>query len=327
MFQKLEMPLFIQEAIKQKKPRALFIELLLFGAVFWIAGMVESILMVPFTVIAMLGHTEELRALVEMGDMGSDATLEFVAKLYASPVLIIGSLFATVGMIVTVIIYCRFLEKRRLSTMGLLRPFGKEYAVGALIGLVLFGVYIIFSMALGGVGFLGLSESFHLPTVLLLLLGYLVQGFSEEILCRGYFMTSLCRTMPLPVALAVSSLFFSLLHIGNTGFDLLSFVNVFLFGILMGLYVIRRGNLWGACALHALWNFAEGVLTDFTVSGLAMPSSVFSFQTEGASTFIIGGAFGPEGGFAVTFVLTLGVVILLMMQGKSVNNSSQINTP
>ena len=52
-------------------------------------------------------------------------------------------------------------------------------------------------------------------------------------------------------------------------------------------------------------------------------SSVFSFGTEGASAFIVGGLFGPEGGFAVTFVLTIGVAILLMTPGKDVNNSLQ----
>ncbi len=326
MFSRLEAPLFIREAIEQKKPRALWLELIIFGLVFWIAGMVESIIIVPFTVIAMLGHTEELQALLNGGDMGSDAMLAFVEKLYGSPVLIIGSLFATAGMIATVIVYCRFLEKRRLSTLGLSRPFAKEYGIGAILGLLLFGVYLVFSMVFGKITFLGISESFNLPTVLFLLLGYLVQGFSEEILCRGYFMTSLCRTLPLPVALVISSLFFSLLHLGNPGVDFLALLNIFLFGILMGLYVIRRGSLWGACALHALWNFAEGVLTDFTVSGLTMPSSVFSFGTEGASSFIIGGAFGPEGGFAVTFVLTITVAILLMTPNKNANNSLQSDT-
>ena len=325
MFSRLEAPLVIREAIEAKKPRALWLELIIFGLVFWVAGMVESVIIVPFTVIAMLGHTEELRALMESGG-DPEAMLAFIEELSASPLLVIGSLFATAGMIATVIVYCRFLEKRRMSTLGLSRPFAKEYGIGALLGLLLFGVYIAFSMIFGKLTFLGISERFSLPTVLLLLLGYLVQGFSEEILCRGYFMTSLCRSLPLPFALVVSSLFFALLHVGNAGVDFLALLNIFLFGILMGLYVIRRGSLWGACALHALWNFAEGVLTDFAVSGLTMPSSVFSFGTEGASTFIIGGAFGPEGGFAVTFVLTISVAVLLMMPNKNVNNSSQSNT-
>ena len=325
MFSKLETPLFIQEAIAQKKPKPLWMELLLFGAVFWIAGVIKSVILTPLTVIAMLGHSEELMALVEAGG-DAEAMMAFAEKLYASPLLIIGSLFATAGMIVTVIVFCRLLEKRSFRSMGLFRPFAKEYAIGAGLGLLLFGLYLVFSIALGRLSFLGVSPRFNLPLVLCLLVGYLVQGFSEEILCRGYFMTSLCRTLPLPVALVVSSLFFSLLHVGNPGVNFLALLNIFLFGILMGIYVIRRGSLWGACAIHSLWNFAEGVLTDFSVSGLTMPASVFSFGTEGASSFIVGGAFGPEGGFAVTFVLTLFVVVLLMMANKDVKNSSQNGT-
>lgn len=316
MFSKLEAPLFIREAVAQKKPHPLWVELLIFGVVFWVGGILQSVLLMPFTVVAMLGRMDEILALTESGS--PEALVAFVTEMQKTPLLVIGSLLATVGMIVTVILYCRLLEKRSVASLGMRRPFVREYALGAFWGVVLFGGYVAFSMALGNLTFLGISEKCNVPMLLLLLICFLIQGFSEEILCRGYFMTSLCRTMPLPWALVLSSLFFSLFHVGNPGVDVLGLINIFLFGILMGLYMIRRGDIWGAAALHALWNFAEGCLADFSVSGLSMPSSLLAFGKEGASVFVAGGAFGPESGFAVTFVTTLGIVILLMMKNKDV---------
>lgn len=64
--------------------------------------------------------------------------------------------------------------------------------------------------------------------------------------------------MPLCVGIVVNSIVFALLHMANTGISLLALLNLFLFGVFMSVYMVRRGNLWGACAIHAVWNFVQG---------------------------------------------------------------------
>ena len=130
-------------------------------------------------------------------------------------------------------------------------------------------------------------------------------------------MVSAAKTANLPFALTLNTFVFAALHASNTGFSLLPFINLTLFGLLMGLYMIRGGSIWGAAALHSVWNFAEGVLGSFSVSGMKMPTYLLGFSaTEGKEIFT-GGAFGPEGGLGVTFVLAVSLALLAMAKTKT----------
>ena len=89
----------------------------------------------------------------------------------------------------------------------------------------------------------------------------------------------------------------------------------FLFGVLASLYVLRRGNLWGACAIHSMWNFAQGNLFGAAVSGNRSGPSLLRAEAiaSGSASLWNGGAFGPEGGLAVTLVLLAGIAVLLFL--------------
>ena len=104
---------------------------------------------------------------------------------------------------------------------------------------------------------------------------------------------------------------FAALHLLNTGIGVLAFVNLVLFGVFASLYFIKRGNIWGIGALHSIWNLVQGNFWGLRVSGMTTECSVFrSTMMEGKSV-INGGAFGPEGGLAVTVILLAGVCLLL----------------
>lgn len=318
MFEPLGTPLFLADARKNGKGQSPVREILIFFVLTMIAQLAQGFLMMPYQLIYMLTD-KGFFEVAALGDM--DAALEYSAaltlKMTEEPWYWVFMLLSTAAVIFAVWIYCRKIQGRSYLSLGLTRRPYKEYAIGLFWGLLAFGAALGFSLAFGSLSYAGISDNANLFFALALLLGYVVQGFSEEILCRGYLMVALGRSMPLWMAVVSSAFAFAALHMGNAGYTLLGFLNVFLFGVLMSLYMIRRGSIWGAAALHTAWNFAEGVLTDSFVSGMKMPVSILSFLLKEGDELIHGGAFGAEGGIAVTCVLAVGIVLLLMMKSKN----------
>ena len=154
-----------------------------------------------------------------------------------------------------------------------------------------------------------------LPLLLLFFLGFLIQGMSEELLCRSYLMLSLARRLPVWVCVAGNAMLFSLLHIGNPNVSAVALLNIFLFGVFASVLTLRRGSVWMIGALHSMWNFAQGNLFGIPVSGLkGLPSPMQASIAEGKwQTLISGGDFGLEGGLAVTAVLLVSLALVIFL--------------
>ncbi len=228
------------------------------------------------------------------------------------------SLFATVTTIIAVFIYCTKLEKRRLFTLGFIKKGAiTEYLMGLAIGLCMFSFAYLSVILSGELEFGGFNSEASVATIILFFLGFIVQGASEEILLRSYFFISSAASSNVPIAVFVSSALFAALHISNPGISFLAIINLFLFGVFAALYFLRRGSVWGICAIHSIWNFAQGNIYGCRVSGMNMGDSIFKSVEKGGELFS-GGAFGPEGGIGVTIVLTIGIIILTLMKNKNI---------
>lgn len=224
-------------------------------------------------------------------------------------------LFATLPATAVLLLFCRYARGRSLrQTVGpLCRAW--EYAVFAPLGIGLFAAAVGLCAAIGALR-AEPNPDFAAGQWVLFLLGFLLQGANEEILCRGYFQGALLRDQKPWVAVTVNSAAFALLHLFNPDVSPLALCNTFLFGVLMSLLTLRRGNLWGACAIHSLWNFAQGNLFGVRVSGLSVGPS--PFLTEGGTDMTLwnGGDYGLEGGLAVTLCL-LAAVAAITTAGRS----------
>lgn len=330
MFEKLGTPKFLAEARTQGKRRSvlavLFIVLILFG----VGNVLQSAVLTPILYVMMLAdpaYYDIVNGSYDSTEEMAEAVLGYTAALSEAPLVSILSLFLTAGTVAACIVYVKLIEKRSLASCGMRKEgAAPAYLRGLALGLLLFAVAISFSALFGAVRFTGINPDFNPVYFVLLLLGFVIQGFAEELLCRGVLMVSTAKSAPLSYALLSSSIIFAMLHTPNSGFDFLSFVNLTLFGLLMGLYMIRGGSIWGAAALHAVWNFAEGVLIGFSVSGMKLPTYLISaIPTEGMELFI-GGAFGPEGGLGVTFALTVALALFAMAPTKS-SMTETVTTP
>ena len=228
------------------------------------------------------------------------------------------SLFATVATVGVVLLYCLVVERRSLLSLGFSKTHAPlEYAEGLVGGLVLLGFPILLCLLTGT---LTLSAT-ALPSwgmVGLFLVSFLIQGLSEELLCRSYLMVSLSRSLPPWLCVATNALLFSLLHLGNPNVSGLAILNIFLFGVFASLLTLRRGSIWMVAGLHSMWNFAQGNLFGIPVSGLdGLPSPLTAHMAEGRwQSLVSGGSFGLEGGLFVTVALLLACGVAVLMPTK-----------
>ncbi|MBQ6569802.1 MAG: CPBP family intramembrane metalloprotease [Clostridia bacterium] len=305
---------------QRTKPHNLIVEILIFIAVFIVTEIVVALASIIPSIIFMF-TSSDFMAVAQTGDAGQIAA--YLTE--DSDFMTVLSLFFTAFEILVPVIYCRTIEKRGITTMGFVKKnWLGEYAVGLLVGLVIFSAAV-------GIGVLTGALEVSLPAkgidylwIAIVFLGFLVQGMAEEVMCRGYFMVSISRKYSLPVAIIVSALVFAALHLGNDGMAPLAFVNIFLFGVFAAIYFIKRGSIWGIAAIHSIWNFAQGNIYGIKVSGMDTGDSFLSTVFNESGELFNGGAFGLEGGLCVTIVLVVGIIAVSFLKGKNVPAAVEI---
>lgn len=320
-FFKLEKPEAVREAAEKKRGMHWALELLVFVAVFFVGEIAELFLLLPGILIMMFTNTDYINASLT-GDISR--LMEISNQISASDTYLILSLFATLGMIVIAFLFCRFLQKRPLRTLGFRREgIFKEYIIGIAAGFLVFSAAVLLCVLTGALELGGMSPGFSAGIFLLFTVGFMIQGMSEEVLCRGYFMVSVARRYPVVIAILANALFFAALHLLNQGISVLAFLNLVLFGVFASVYFLKRGNIWGVAAFHSVWNLVQGNFYGIRVSGMEMQCSVLQSDMVAGKEIWNGGAFGLEGGLAVTIVYVVGIAVLLCMKGKESVQESQ----
>ena len=142
------------------------------------------------------------------------------------------------------------------------------------------------------------------------LFGSLFAAVNEELLFRGMVFRLVERHAGIVSALVVSAVLFGLVHAVNPGATWLSSTAIALeAGVLLGAAYAATRSLWFPIGLHFGWNFTESGLFGANVSGYHIPS-LFRSQPFG-STWLTGGAFGPEAGLPAIVVCLAASLILL----------------
>lgn len=218
----------------------------------------------------------------------------------------ISSCMSNLLIIISSIIIWKLFEKKKISSMGItsIKKGYKELIVGLGLGAITMSIVAIGIVAIGDVK---LVKPINKPNISIYLLYGLIQfifvGFGEEILSRGYIMSVLKQTRNKWIILIGPALIFAALHLGNNGIDVLSFINLFLVGVLFAYMFMKSKNIWMPIGYHITWNYFQGYIWGFKVSGT---STNGLYQIENVTNNIInGGAFGPEGGIIVTIIICL----------------------
>lgn len=281
---------FLQRARNQ---RGIAVAVLGFLAIYAVSAVVAE----AAIVLVLLGAGVDLRA-----SMIPDTLLTRAAPLY-------GFMFFAVGTMVT----WRRIHRRPLAQLGLsARGILRDYPVGVALGsagvLASAGV----AAALGGIGIDRAAATLGSMPALVLLGGYCIQGFAEELLTRGYLLTRLTDVTTVPKAVAVSSLVFAVPHLpgilSSGPVAVVGLVNTVLFSALMSVLYLSRGSIWLVAAVHSAWNFMLSVVLGLTVSGGSGGRSLLPLAVVDSASAITGGSYGLEASVIVTAGLGLAML-------------------
>lgn len=213
-----------------------------------------------------------------------------------------------------------------------------DLGFGFLLGAILMLLIFLAEWGLGWVSITGYGKS-HYPGVsfgvgsLVNILAYLGIGIYEELLFRGYYLRNLAEGLnhkavgskvALILAFIVTSIVFGLLHAANPHASWISTLNIILAGMFLGSAYMLTGELSIPIGLHISWNFFQGAVFGFPVSGTQPAASLIGIEQLGPD-LITGGSFGPEAGMLGFIAMVMGT-ILIYLWVKNRNGISILKT-
>tara|TARA_B100001250_G_scaffold407320_1_gene427877 strand:+ start:412 stop:1281 length:870 start_codon:yes stop_codon:yes gene_type:complete len=229
------------------------------------------------------------------------------ALLMENKMMLLMMICQLAGTIFTVWLFQRFINREAFTSIGLeFSGYKDDFISGLLIGFGLivigFGILLIFNfISIASLQFSFIDQLFYLCL-------FAVVSLNEEIAMRGYILQNLSSSFNKYIALALSSLVFMVMHIGNPNMSAIPLFNLFLAGLFLGIYCIHRKNLWFPIGAHFTWNYFQGPVLGFEVSGNVV-DSIF-IQSLAGSDLITGGQFGFEGSIILTTFMIIGIMYL-----------------
>jgi membrane protease YdiL (CAAX protease family) len=218
----------------------------------------------------------------------------------------------------------RLLDHRPLDAFGLhvSSRWWADLGVGLAIGVVLMTGIFVFELEAGWLTIVdrnvGPPERSFWLALCEPLAAFVAVGFYEELMSRGYHLRNLAEGLhgkwlgargALLVATLGSASVFGLMHAGNDNATAISSFNVGLAGIMLALGLLWTGELALPIGLHISWNFCQGNVFGFPVSGNPMAARVFAVA-QGGDPLLTGGAFGPEAGVVGLVAMVIGAGLI-----------------
>ncbi len=253
-------------------------------------------------------------------------SLRFIPSLMGFEGMTVTMVIVALGFTASIYVAALFFDRRPFEEFGLQRQIGwkGEFVEGLALGLTAMLLIWLVGWVFGIYTFEGFGWNRSAVRPWLASIGsYFVLmvavGFYEELWTRGYQMKVLAEglhgwkisaSVAVSVSVIITSIVFGLLHAGNPNASWVSTLNVSLAGVMLALPYVFTGRLWLSIGLHFSWNFAQGAVFGFPVSGTVSRSSIIQTTQSGAS-WITGAEFGPEAG--VMGLGAIGGLILWMV--------------
>lgn len=220
-----------------------------------------------------------------------------------------------------IILFWKLFQKKSLSELGFNGKPG-SYLAGVAAGSVLIAVSVAVIMFTGAIRYNGIFSSIDTKMVILMSAGFIFQGALEEVLCRGIVQQLLQKETSVPVAVAVSTVLFTIPHISSMDFGtpviaVIAIVNLVLISLIFSLITIRFRSIWAACGLHSVWNYILYSILGLNLSGNdEIAAAVFDMRSVG-SNVLNGGVYGIEASIITTAVLGAALCVMFMSQAIS----------
>lgn len=247
------------------------------------------------------------------------------------------------GVIVLMLVAIAWnIDRRPVSDYGLDidREWWVDCGVGLLVGAAAMSAIVLLGIAGGwfAVEAVGPSTG-SLSTLLGLVCVFLIVGFYEELLIRGFLLTNIAegsqwfeavsaRTAAI-LATLISAGIFGGLHATNPNATLVSTLVISAAGVMLALGYLYTGELAIPIGIHITWNAFQGLVYGLPVSGAELPVSLVATTARGPE-IVSGGAFGPEAGLlgllGVVFA-AFGVVVYCRYRYGTLGITPAVTTP
>jgi membrane protease YdiL (CAAX protease family) len=255
-----------------------------------------------------------LIAAIAVGTLDQSSLTHLESSL---PLLVLNTVVSLAVILPLTYVFRRFLDGQSLRSLGLARDRGwlRHIVAGLLLGTLLMGLIFLTEWGLGWLTVEGFSWQVQpfaplLAGLFTYLLISLAVALYEELAFRGYILQNLGADWGVIAALVASSLLFGAFHGLNPNVTWLALLNIFLAGVVLAACYLVSRSLWLPMAFHFSWNFVQGPILSFPLSGLGTTGLLVT-SIEG-NALLTGGAFGPEGGLLGTAALCVGLVALLV---------------
>ena len=245
-----------------------------------------------------------LRPLFSGGESNSESGTGPIVNMVA--LLMTGLVY-----VVVTIAAAKYLDRRSFSDYGLVwsTHWRRDLLFGLLLGGLLMGGIFVFELAMGWITIEGMFVT-QMPfpfsvAFLIFLVQMTLVGTYEELVFRGYQMKNIAEGLnfgPLSTGTAlflawiVTSILFGLIHAANPGATVGTTLKITLAGIFLALPFLLTGELALSIGVHIAWNFFQGNVFGFPVSGLTFFRTTIFNIVQGGPDLWTGGGFGPEAG-------------------------------
>ena len=223
--------------------------------------------------------------------------------------------FYLAALLLTTWLARRFLDRRPFLDLGLRlgRGWWADLLFGAALGGVLMAGITMVEWAAGWLEFRGFAwQTVGWGQLLLSLAAaffvYIAVGINEELMMRGYVMQNLAEGLNMRWAVVISSVAFGLLHMGNPYANWVSTLSVAVAGVFLAAGYLVTRSLWLPFGLHFGWNFFQGTIFGFPVSGTGGFHLIR--QTVAGPEWVTGGPFGPEAGLTGLTATVVGTALI-----------------
>lgn len=221
-----------------------------------------------------------------------------------------------------------WIDRRQWRSIGLYfdRAWWYDLIFGLVLGAVLMTFIFLVEYSAGWIEIrewfaVGLLDTSFVIAILGPIIVFIVVGITEELLSRGYQLTNMAEGLnftwlgpkrAILISWALSSSLFGLLHIFNPNATWLSTLYLMLAGLFLGLGYVLTGRLGLPIGLHITWNFVQGNVYGFPVSGNVFNSATVIAVRQGGPALWTGGAFGPEAGLIGIVAILLGGLLTIV---------------
>lgn len=218
-------------------------------------------------------------------------------------------------------IFRRNADKASFVSLGIsIKRKGRDILAGLIVAALVFGIGTLILIETGNIELTVCEISAE--SLLVYFATFILVSVSEELMVRGYVLNNLLAVANKYIALFISAVIFALLHSLNAGLTWLAMVNLFLAGVLLGSAYIFTKNLWFAFSLHLFWNFIQGPLLGYKVSGNTTDSYFCSLPS--GNQYLSGGDFGFEGSVVCSVLCLLFTLVIVFYYEQKARKTSQI---